>query len=238
MARKYEYMPERLAWSFEKCEELILIAAYEEIRQFIAPNQTWFREFENHFYDHGNGVAFDFIDRINAVRRRRGLDALDIKETDILDYGRSPDKLFKSEHRRRVRDEISRTSVDVRQNRIEQAKVEAAQLLPPHLPYEEWRKTRRFGQSSNAQLSRQEIRMREAALSAASAPRITPNKPALEIEKVTKMLSLASDPCIRIEIISTLSAEHALEVAEMVTEPELRNALVSHSFALVKHSFA
>jgi hypothetical protein len=238
MARKYEYVSDRVAWCFEKCEELILIAAYEEIRQFIAPDQTWFREFENHFYDHGNGVAVYFIDRINAVRRRRCLDVLDVKETDLLAYGRSPDKLFKSEHRRRVRDEIRRASVDARQNWIERAKTEAAQLLPPHLPYEEWRKARRSGQSSSAQLTRQEIRRREAALSAASAPKSTASKPALDVEKATRMLSLASDPSIRREIISLLSAEHALEVAELVTEPELRNALVSHSFSRVRQSAA
>jgi hypothetical protein len=48
------------------------------------------------------------------------------------------------------------------------------------------------------------------------------------------MLSLASDTSIRNEIISKLSAEHALEVAERVTDPELRNALVAHSFALIR----
>jgi hypothetical protein len=142
MARKYEYMPGRLAWCFEKCEELILIGAYEEIRQFVRPDLTWPREFENHFYDQGNGIACDFIDRINALRRRRGRDALHTKETDILDYGRSTDKLFKSEYRRRMRDEFRQASVDVRQRRIEQATIEAEQLLPPHIPYDECCKTR------------------------------------------------------------------------------------------------
>ena len=31
MARKYEYMPGRYAWNLEKCEEEVLIAAYDEI---------------------------------------------------------------------------------------------------------------------------------------------------------------------------------------------------------------
>jgi hypothetical protein len=53
-------------------------------------------------------------------------------------------------------------------------------------------------------------------------------------ERVTKMLSLASDTSIRCEIISALSVEQALEVAERLTDPELRNALVTHSFALVR----
>jgi hypothetical protein len=235
MARKYEYMPGRLAWCFEKCEELILIGAYEEIRPFVGLDQTWPREFENHFYDQGNGIAVEFVDQINAVRRRRGRDALHIKETDILDYGRSRDKLFKSEHRRRVRDEFRCASVVVRQNLIEQAKIEAEHLLPPHSPYDEWRKTRRSSQNSDS-LSYREIRMRTAAVLAARASQNT--KPTLDVEKATKMLSLASDPSIRNEIISSLPAEQALEVAELVTEPELRNALVAHSFACVKQSSA
>jgi hypothetical protein len=78
--------------------------------------------------------------------------------------------------------------------------------------------------------------MRTAAVLAARASQNA--KPALDVEKATKMLSLANDPSIRNQIISSLPADHALEVAERVTEPELRNALVAHSFACVKQSSA
>src|SRR5712671_2651366 len=150
MARKYECSPGRYAWNFEKCEEVIIIAGYDEVRRFIASDLTWNQEFESHFFDHGNGVAFDFLDRINSERRRRGLDIIVIEETDILDYGRSPDKLMKSEHRRRVRSEISDASVDVRQNFIEAAKAAAARLLPPHVTCEEFLQKRRLRQRSDA----------------------------------------------------------------------------------------
>jgi hypothetical protein len=51
MARRYEYRPARYAWNLEKCEEEILIAAFEEICRFIPPDQTWKADFENHFFD-------------------------------------------------------------------------------------------------------------------------------------------------------------------------------------------
>ena len=73
MARRYEYTPGRFAWNLEKCEEEVLIAAYDEVRRFIPPEQTWKAGFENHFFDHGDGVAVEFLDSINAVRRRRAL---------------------------------------------------------------------------------------------------------------------------------------------------------------------
>src|SRR5947209_7467699 len=92
MARKYEYNSGRYAWNLEKCEEVVLVAGYDEICRFIAPEQTWRTEFENHFFDHGNGIAVEFLDQINAVRKRRGLSSILITETDIYDYARSHDK--------------------------------------------------------------------------------------------------------------------------------------------------
>src|SRR5579863_9364053 len=159
MARKYEYMPNRYAWNPEKCEEVLLIAAYHEISRYIPPGQPWKAEFENHFFEHGNGIAFEFLDHINAELRRRGRFKVEIKETDLYDYGRSPDKLLKSNHRQRLLDEISSASVDIRQSRVEQAKVEAEKLPPPHLYFEE-RKARKAQWGVESRLSREEITKR------------------------------------------------------------------------------
>lgn len=51
-----------------------------------------------------------------------------IRETDVYDYARSPDKLLKSNQRRRVRDELGNASANVRERRIELAKAEAERL--------------------------------------------------------------------------------------------------------------
>jgi hypothetical protein len=191
MARKYEYVPGRNAWNLKKCEEELLIAGYEEICHFIQPDERWKAAFENHFFGRGNGVAFDFLDSINTVRRRQGLEVIVIRETYIYDYGRSPDNLLKSNHRRQVREELKQESGHILQNRIERAKAEA-ERLPPYI---EGRRQQRAE---------------------------------LPVARAAKMLTLAS-PDLRGEIITKLSPEGALEVAEMIEDGELRDALVRHS---------
>jgi hypothetical protein len=225
MARRYEYMPGRHAWNLEKCEEEILIAGYEEICRFIPPDQRWKADFENHFFDHGNCVAVEFIDALNAVRRRRGLDVI-VRETDIYDYGRSPDKLLKSNHRRRVREELKNESAHVRQHRVELAKAEAEKLPPPHMTYDDY-KARQHKQRAESALSLEEVTKRLLAQKAASPPQPLA-KTTLTLERATKMLNLASRN-LWDEIIPKLSAEDALEVAEKITDVELRDALVKHS---------
>jgi len=226
MGRKYEYMSGRYAWNLEKCEEEILIAAYDEICRVIPPSQTWKAEFENHFFDHGNGVAVEFLDSINAVRRRRGLGVILIRETDIYDYGRSKDKLFKSNHRRRVQDELKNASADVRQRRVELAMAEAERLPSPHMTYEDY-KTRRQQHNAESALSFEEVTKRVLACQMVNAAQ-TPAKPTLPPERVARMLTLAS-PSIWPEILPKLSPDDALEVAERITDPDLRDALVKHS---------
>lgn len=226
MARKYEYMAGRFAWNLEQCEEEVLIAAYDEICRFVPAGQMWKAEFENHFFDHGNGVAFDFLDAINAVRRRRGLNVVMIRETDVFDYARTPDKLLRSNHRRRVREELANASMDVRLRRVERAKAEAERLPAPHLTYEDW-KARREASNVESVLSFEEITKRLLAKQAASAAATTP-KPTLRPDRAARMLTLAS-PVIRSEIITKLSAEDALDVAEKIDDVELRDALVKHS---------
>jgi hypothetical protein len=225
MARKYEIGPGRYAWNLETCEEEILIAAYDEARQFISPGQTWKAAFENHFFDHGNGVAVEFVDAINSVRRRRGLTVLVIRETDVFDYGRCADKLLKSNQRRRVREELSTASANVRQHRVEQAKAEAERLPPPHMTFDEY-KVRQQRQRAESVLSFEEVAKRTLARQAACAAQ--PVKAPLPPERAARMLSIAS-PNVWGEIIPRLSAEDALEVAEKITGTELRDALVKHS---------
>jgi hypothetical protein len=130
VARKWEITNGVFAWNMEQCEELVLIAGYEEVKPNITPGSKWADEFENHFYQHGNGIAFSYIDEINAVRRRLVLPRLDYKETDVLEYGRSSNKLLKSETRRRVREEIMSASLENRQKMVARALAETQALLP------------------------------------------------------------------------------------------------------------
>jgi len=225
MARKWEITPSQYAWNFEECEELVLIAGYEEIKSHIPPGQTWAIEFENHFYQHGNGVAFRYVDEINAVRRRQILPKLEFQETDVYDYGRSANKLMKSERRRRVKEEITTASVDVRQRMIAHGLAEMSRLPPPHIPYEQYKANKRR-LNDESDLSREEVSRRVRAQQRSDAP---PAKLGLSLDIAMKMLTLARDPGLRSEIIDKMSGDDALAAAEQVDDAEMRDALIRRS---------
>jgi hypothetical protein len=230
MARKWEISEGVFAWNMEESEELYLIAGYEEIKRYITPQAQWAKDFEQHFYHHGNGIAFAFIDQINAERRRRFLPTLEFTETDVLEYGRSTNKLMKSERRRQVREEINSVSLDIRQRLVNGALAKMQILQPPHLQYDEFkaRKRRYFDDSL---LSRAEASRRVQATQIVAAPQNPPEPqtPNLPIEKALLMLKYATNAELRLDIISKLSADDALEAVERIEDDEVRDALIRHS---------
>ena len=222
MGLMFECCPGRHAWNLEKCEEEVLIAGYDEILRFIPADQTWKAEFEYHFFDRGNGLAFESLAAINGVRRRRGLDEIVIRETMIYDYARSTDRLLRAQQRREVREDLKSASADVRRHRLGQAMVESERLPPPRTTFEEWKERRQDDAGSG--LTYQEIANRLAVQKSVHA------LPTLQPDLAARMLTLAS-PSIWGEIIPKLSAEGALEVAEKIADVELRDALVKHSLS-------
>jgi hypothetical protein len=101
-------------------------------------------------------------------------------------------------------------------------------LPPPHVTFDEW-KARKQNHVTPA-LSFAELAKRAKARKEAEdkkPPKPTP-KPILRPDQAARMLSLASS-AIRDEIIRKLSQEDALEVAEKITDPELRDALVKRA---------
>jgi hypothetical protein len=229
MARKWEIAPGQYAWNFEECEEVILVAGYEEIKPYIPPDQTWVVEFENHFYQHGNGVAFRFVDEINAVRRRQILPKLEFRETDVYDYGRSTNKLMKSERRQRVREEVTTASVDIRLRMVAHAAADVTRLPAPHMPYEQYKANKRR-LSEESDLSREEVGRRVRAHQQSATPVVRPQL-GLDLDKALKMLMFARDPGLRSEIIDKLSGDDALAAAERTEDADLRDALVRRSLA-------
>jgi hypothetical protein len=107
MARKYEVAPGRYAWNPDRCEEILIITAYNEIAKFIAPAQQWGKELEYVLYDRGTGIGFRLIEQINEVRRRKKLTPLVLRETDIPDYARDHDKLVRAARHRNMRDGLA-----------------------------------------------------------------------------------------------------------------------------------
>jgi hypothetical protein len=230
MARKYEIGPDYFAWNLEQCEEVVLIATFEETKKFIPPGEIWQTEFENHFFIHGNGIAQTYIDQLNAVRRRHGLDRFELRETDLSDYGRTPNKQFRSETRNRIRQELREMPTNERIKRIERANAEIQILPAPHYTYEQW-KQRRDQYASQSRLSREEIARRNAALAPPPPP---PRPKSLDAQKALTMLKFASKPDIIQAIIGKLSADDALEMLPEIENENIRDELIRHS--LEQHS--
>jgi hypothetical protein len=228
MARKWEISEGKPAWNFEECEEVYFIAGYEEIKPYIPPNAPWMAEFETHYYSHGNGVAFSYIDEINSVRRRRNLPTIDIQETDVLDYGRSTNKLMKSQFRKRTREEYNSASVHIRQRMVDGALLKIATLQPPHLRFEEW-KARNKSHTLDSELSRVEVARRVAA--ATVTPAAPPKASSLPLPKALIMLKYASTSELQSNIIAKLTADDALEAAGHVPDQTLKDMLIQHSLS-------
>ncbi|WP_428488122.1 hypothetical protein [Rhodopila sp.] len=227
MGRKWEITQSQYAWNFEQCEELLLIAGYEEIKPYIPFNENWVEEFENHFYRHGNGVAFRYVDEVNAVRRRRALPKLEFRETDVFDYGKSTNKLVKSEHRQRVRADLLAASVNIRSRLVSQALSEAKALPEPHQTFEEWKANRRRF-ANDAELSREEAARRFRAFEQVDGS-VSSRQLNLAPDRAVTMLKYASSPELRQEIIGKLSPDGALAAVEQVDDADLRDALIRHS---------
>jgi hypothetical protein len=227
MARKWEITESKYAWNFEECEELLLIAAYEEIKPFVPLSSQWMAEFENHYYQHGNGVAFTYIDHINAARRRRNLETLDVIETDVLEYGRSTDKLAKSEFRRRARAEYTGASANVKQKLVDGALAKKATLLPPHQTFDEY-KARSKRHTFEGDLSRREVARRVAAVTPPPTPPEPAKSPSLELSKALTMLTHGSEEIAR-RVVAKLTPDTALEALEHVQDQTVKDMLILHS---------
>ena len=227
MGRMWELKPDHYAWNLERCEELLLIAGYEEIKPFILNTESWIADFENHFYQHGNGVAFYFVDYINAARRRKNLPKMVFLETDVVEYGRSSDKMMKSEHRQRVRDELAAASTDDRIRRVTRAMEESSLLRPPHIPFAEYKERQSRFEEDNFK-SREDARKRISSAAPAPTPAPSRSLPCLQPDKAVTMLSYAS-PKLWPDVIKRLTGDDALVLVPQIENAELRDALILHA---------
>src|ERR1044072_4530771 len=112
MARLYRIGKHHIGYNFELSEERYFLACYHEIESRIPPTAQWQRTFLDNFYRHGNGVFDSAIDAINAERRRLGLDVMEFEETDIYDYARNANRMWKSQQRQTMRDQYLKLATD------------------------------------------------------------------------------------------------------------------------------
>lgn len=145
------------------------------------------------------------------------------KETDLDDSGRYPDKLQRSERRRRVRQELEQATASAQQKIVEAALAEMERLLPPHLTFEEY-KARNDQWSEQSRLSREEVVKRSRAVQEAQQAQSVTMR-----DRTLRMLRLATDPDLQAKIISRVSSEDALNLAEQIEDARLRDMLVLRS---------
>jgi hypothetical protein len=235
MARKFCSHTGKWAWNPDRAEEIVLILGYEEIRAYIPPDAGWRREFEMFFYERGSALGFHHLGLINGARKRKGLRPIVFLETDISDYGRELDRGVRTQRRCDLRDELLAMNQEERTRALVQAQEQVREMPPPHRTFEEWRDGKAAIEAENA-LSREEVRRRAAAVKAQT---VKGNGHAnghaqqedARLAKFRKMLNLVGEQVLRDEIISGLTADEALELAEEYEKPETRDALIRRSLS-------
>lgn len=242
MARKFEINPGQYAWHPERCEEVVIIAAYQDIERYIAPDTKWHREFEYMFFEQGKGLAAHNIAYINAERARKKMSPVTLVETNVGDYPRYADYSEKAEQRQRLRSEMAAMNKEALAKIVAAARAEVAALEPPHRPYEEW-KWQRKAVDDEMRRSKEQVRRRLIATAAANGSlnghandgaRVVvavpdPDAIAKRLDKVLKKLTLATDPELHAQVIGTLNEDESLALAERIEVEDLRNALIRHS---------
>jgi len=227
MARKFETRPGKYAWNPERCEEILIIAAYNEITGFLTPQERWLeRDFEYHFYQTGAGIGLHLLTGINKVRKRRNLQPIVLRERACSDYARMNHGRGRGRLRQAHRDELDEAGAEGCATIVANARLEADRLPEPHFYVDEYKVRREIIESSN-RASRDEVVRRLAATTAQQQKAIAVDR----LARVKAMLSLASDAELRREIVAALPPDEALELAGSVDNAEIRDVLIRHSLS-------
>jgi len=223
MARYFELGDTRLAYKFERCEEVILIDAYLHVKPRVNPtDQQWMREFEFYFFAAGKAVTSDAVERINRVLGRIGRPAISFPETTVYEYGRNQDSGFKISERAKIRDELGSMEAGIRARLVEAAKADAQLLPPARVSYKEYfarqDEHRRASEASRMQIQRRALHA-AVVKSALIAPKLRP-------EDVIMLVSETDNAELRERLLGRLSVPEILAVIREVQDQEIKNALV------------
>lgn len=230
MARKYEFVTGRFAYSLEPCEEKLLTAYYLDVENRIRPQAVWKADFIARYFTGGEGVSTDNIKFINAERRRCGVAEIEIRETQASDYPRSPDRTAKAKNRQDFRDEYVLMTVMQRVKLVADLLIECDAQFSPHFTYDE-RVTLR-DEPALGGLSQREVAIRSGAVRemVTIEAMAEPNEPVPDrADKMIRLLKMAHKPETKDRIISKLTSGEAMEVAESgaFTDPDLLDELVN-----------
>lgn len=230
MTRKYLYGDGRfVAYGMEKCEEQLLIAYYHDIEPKIRPDAMWRNEFLDRFYRGGQGVSQASLNLVNGERRRLSLPEYTFRETQMIDYGKQPDRMLKAEWRRQYRDQYLDLDRNGKDDWIEKALDDVERQPEPHFTFDE---RTAYREPNLGGLSQSELRNRRGALMnnvAPIAPKKIVQKP--NLSRQTRLLNIATKLDTVERIVTSLLPDEALQIAEdgEVNDPDVLDLLVNRS---------
>lgn len=232
MARKFTYgVRQHVGFAMEQCEEKLLIAYFAEITSRVRAGAIWRDDFNERFYDKGEGVSMINLGHINSERKRLALPLLEIIETHVYDYARSPDRVWKADCRRHLRDEYLNLNVNGKATWVTTALNDVILLPPPHFTHEELTLRHDITKPLGTLSLREQVK-RQTALNGTEVKHHEPviSSPS-EVDRAIKLLLLAIKPKTASKLIAKLAPDHALAVVEsgQIENETLIDLLVSRS---------
>jgi len=222
VARYFEFPNGGLAYCLERSEEVVLIDGYLTAKAHTPPDQQWPNEFHLYYFTQGKGVAASFVDRINHTLGRIGKPTIVFAESNVFEYGRNPDRMFKATERAKIRDELLSLPPEARERVVAASKAEAALLPPPHMNYREYAaRQRQLQQQSDASRAAIEDRARKQSVvnAALAAQGLTP-------QDIVDLYMATDDPALRDQLLAQLTVPEVMKLIPKVENPDLRNALI------------
>lgn len=212
MARKLELIPGKFQWGTEKCEDVVLIDGYLRAKPYFVPELTHFSvDFETNYFANGWPVGWHHMDQVNAVLRRKNLETVEFRETQIWDYGktRGPDR---AAARRALLAQIEQMGNKERAEFVTKAREQMDCLPEPSVSHEEYKAQKA------AEAQRPVPPLRRLVAPAA--------KSALSVNEAAKLLNATQNPDLLNRVVAKVDDSELLKLIEMIESPVVRDLLI------------
>jgi len=244
MARLFELPDSRLAWATERDEDLVVIHQYLMVQNKIPKFDPWKNSFDLHFFQQGLALTQDDLDRLNSYWKRAGIAQIRLTETHVGEYARERDKVWRSEQRRSMRDELQHGPSEMRSQLVREAWERIAEFPPPHHPYHEYKAI----QAARRQKELENLTDLEVSRRAEAARRALKNlnvpvpdgpepAPVIEVPKtpinnltgqaaILMLRASAAKPDLAAKVVARIPAEECIALLEHDLPPEVQTLLV------------
>lgn len=132
MARKFNSTATHVCWGTNLCEEMFIIASFENIKRYIRPGSAWKSEYEDRFYTKGQAISQTTINFINLELKRQSMKEINLVETDIGEYARENDTSKRAKFRCDMADKYEAMTLRDRNEWYNQAIEAMKAQTPPH----------------------------------------------------------------------------------------------------------